>query len=171
MIVQDNKPIEKTIGMVVSEREANYYDDSDFYATYWDKETQSFVEIEWGTTRFACIGNGYYVTVDAPADLINYYHNVRNAADIERDLYLKSVNVNVGDTVECTEGRKWKGKFGVVKFRGRNKYDYGRSEIVGIKIEGVDKLVYRNVYDVKKVSDYVRGEATKNFDLQKPEWL
>lgn len=41
-------------GCVVAEREANYHDDSDFYATYYDRETGTFKEVCFASTRGWC---------------------------------------------------------------------------------------------------------------------
>ncbi len=55
-----------TVGLVLSEREANYYDDSDFYATVWNLEKGEPQEVIWGTTRGAMgPSHGYNCVVDA----------------------------------------------------------------------------------------------------------
>lgn len=58
----------KYVGKVVSMREKNGYDDSDFYATAWDDEKQSFVEIEYATTRGWSYCNS--ADIDASPELI-----------------------------------------------------------------------------------------------------
>lgn len=55
-------------GCVISLRERNGYDDSDFFATYWDEESQSFQEIEYATTRGWSYPNN--ATVDATPEVL-----------------------------------------------------------------------------------------------------
>ena len=49
-------------GCVLALREHNGFDDSDYYALVYDKENDSFYEVEYATTRFACSS---YAVVDA----------------------------------------------------------------------------------------------------------
>jgi len=58
---------EFAIEYVVATRERNMYDDSDFFATYWDVERKAFVEIEYATTRAWSYEN--YAKVDAPEEI------------------------------------------------------------------------------------------------------
>lgn len=53
-------------GAVVSLREANYHDDSDFYATYWDGE--KFSEVCYASTRGWTYPNG--AAVDASPEIM-----------------------------------------------------------------------------------------------------
>lgn len=70
----DGKPAGDTIymthhGLCLSEREANFYDDSDFYMRVWDVETQSIKEICFASTRgwtYPCLGS----YVDATPEIV-----------------------------------------------------------------------------------------------------
>lgn len=51
---------ETHVGLCLWEREANYYDDSDFFMSVWDEESQSIKEIMFATTRgwsYPCMGS------------------------------------------------------------------------------------------------------------------
>jgi hypothetical protein len=158
-VVQNNKVIEKTVGMVVREWEKNGYDDSDFWCTYWDIDTQSFQSMEWGTTRCAAgPGYGYGCKVDAPADLMAYYAEV---CKLENAIYaqtLRAMTPQKGDKILVTGTKKWLGRAGEVKWVGKDQYAwgarYGRSTtlVYGVKIDGYDKLVYIHSWDFKITS-------------------
>lgn len=66
-------------GLCLREREANYYDDSDFYMLVWDEEAGEPKEIQFGTTRgwcYPCMGS----SVDATEEVREKYaawHNKR----------------------------------------------------------------------------------------------
>lgn len=60
-------------GLVVDDRERNFYDDSDFYAVVWDAEKGEPFTVEWGTTRFPTIGYGYGCAVDATPEVAAAY--------------------------------------------------------------------------------------------------
>jgi hypothetical protein len=75
-------------GMVVSEREMNGYDDSDFYATYWDGE--KFVETMVGTTRgwsYPCGSN-----IDAGPELMAQYEAHLKQRDRARRALVKRID-------------------------------------------------------------------------------
>lgn len=59
------------IGKVVSLRESNGYNDSDFYATYYDEEKDTFVTIEYATTRAWCYPNN--ASIDASPELMQKF--------------------------------------------------------------------------------------------------
>ncbi len=54
-------------GCVVSLREMNGYNDSDFYATYYDEATETFKQVCYGSTRGWCYPNG--AAVDATEEI------------------------------------------------------------------------------------------------------
>ena len=56
------------VGKTLSVREMNGYDDSDFYASYWDEESQSIKEIMYATTRFWTYPAN--AVIDATPDII-----------------------------------------------------------------------------------------------------
>ena len=57
-------------GCVLALREHNGFDDSDYYALVYDKEKDSFYEVEYATTRFACSS---YAVVDATPEIVELY--------------------------------------------------------------------------------------------------
>src|SRR5262245_9977840 len=59
------------VGCVVALREMNGYDDSDFYATYYDAEKGTFEEVMYGTTRGWSYPNG--AAVDAIPEIVALY--------------------------------------------------------------------------------------------------
>ena len=99
----------KVEGKVVNLREANYYDDSDFYATYWDVEKQEFVEYMYDTTRCAgLMGVWAPRTADAPADLMVQYGAHRKALDeVSR---IANKKFRSGETLKIVSGRKMVGE-------------------------------------------------------------
>lgn len=67
-------------GCVVKEREANFYHDSDFYATYWDAETGTFKETLFATTRgwcYPCLGT----SVDATPEIMAKWEQHQKAQE------------------------------------------------------------------------------------------
>lgn len=56
--------VESLKGVVLADREHNYYDDSDWYVLYWDVEHQAIREAGYRTTRGGGTDNNY-ATVDA----------------------------------------------------------------------------------------------------------
>lgn len=64
--------VEEYKGLCVAEREANYYDDSDFYMTVWDPVGKSAFEVCFATTRgwsYPCYGS----SVDASPEVLAEY--------------------------------------------------------------------------------------------------
>lgn len=94
-------------GLVVATRERNMHDDSDFLATYWDTETNSWVEYEYATTRAYTHDCG--ASVDAPKELSEKWHNYCKVSELHRK-YLKEVieaaTPAVGKRVIVKRGRK-----------------------------------------------------------------
>lgn len=144
----------ETIGTTLHEREMNGYDDSDFYAVYWNSEKGCPEEIMVWTTRFASIGCENY-KIDA-TDEIRAIYNAWKEAKIEKE-YLarkeaKAKEPHKGDTVRVNSlSKKWNGFVGEVKWIGQNSYSHFPDIRVGIKIEGIDKLVYVKFEAVEKI--------------------
>ena len=61
-------------GCVISKREYNGYDDSDFFATYWDEGSKEPKEIEYSTTRAGSCGSA---TIDATPEVLALYRQWR----------------------------------------------------------------------------------------------
>lgn len=99
----------KVEGKVVNVREANYYDDSDFYATYWDEGKQEFVEYMYHTTRCAgLMGVWAPRNPDAPADLMAKYQDFLGVqAELQR---IQSKKFRHGEMLIVARGRKFVGE-------------------------------------------------------------
>jgi hypothetical protein len=155
---------------VILEREANGYDDSDFFALVWDEETQICKEVQTGTTRFAW---NEYVTVDATDEVIekarNYYQNEYEKAKqeiFEATLKAQKSMINMGDDVVVTKGRKApKGVVGrVEKFRF-NMYqpDNTQLSIQTVKGEWYDTYIknVERVVDEEKIWVCINAHTMK----------
>jgi ribosomal protein S12 len=95
------------VGRVVSLRERNGYDDSDFYATVWDDTTDSPKEIEYASTRGWTYPNG--ATVDAPEEIKAKYAAWKRQKAIEatlRDNREKAATVAENKPCKVVKGRK-----------------------------------------------------------------
>lgn len=100
-------------GLVISERECNMHDDSDFFCTVWNPETGTAEEIMWGTTRGA-MGPmyGYNCKVDAEQWVLEAYARWKSREDALHHgrVAIRLSELNwlryVGDVVEVVAGRK-----------------------------------------------------------------
>ena len=112
------------VGLCVAEREMNGYNDSDFYMTVYEPETNSFKEIEFATTRgwsYPCLTS----RVDASPEIMEKYKQYLEQLRKERIVAfeaLKAKNPTKGKTVKVIRGRKHKDKVGVIFWRGVNKF-------------------------------------------------
>jgi hypothetical protein len=107
-------------GMTVAIREENGYNDSDWIATYWDGE--KFVEDLCGTTRFAF---PISACIDAPENIMKLWtaERKRRADEHHRRVLEQIANdPTPGKRVEIVGGKKYKGKIGVIYWRGFNKF-------------------------------------------------
>jgi hypothetical protein len=123
------------VGCVVTTRERNGYDDSDFYAIYWDPEAKRLNEVEYATTRFATDGNSAYADAkDGPywdeiqAWLRNFNVKQIREAEIARwqqEAYYSCLPQK-GAKVKVVKGRKVpKGTEGIVFWTGeRQRYGW-----------------------------------------------
>lgn len=101
----------ETRGYVLSEREHNGYDDSDFFATVWMPEQGRAVEIMWGTTRGAMTcAHGFNAIVDATPEVRAQYDAWRareRRRDIAHEAALRLTDVAaIGNVVRVVKGRK-----------------------------------------------------------------
>lgn len=127
-------------GAVVSMREMNGYDDSDFYATYYDADAKEFKEACYATTR----GWTYpaRAVVDASPEILALYE-AKQAADrakakAERDAVIAATpTVGKNVVVSLKSGKnKWvDGKVCEVYWYGKDAYSDGYR--VGVKVDGV----------------------------------
>jgi len=151
------------VGRVISKREMNGYDDSDFYA-YVQKDDGTFAEIQYATTR----GWTYLNTagVDATPEVIDAYTVWRqelqdslNATIVEFD---KRV-VQVGDDVKVEGGRKYDGRSGTVGWVGVDRYKTNRWSTryrVGIDPDDGDRFfVPLDYVKVQVDGEWVQGEG------------
>lgn len=153
-------------GFVLDTREANGYNDSDFFATVWDEKTQSVREIEDGTTRFAAPSRYHKadaspeIVAKAKAWLVETYLPPLIKSKLQRE----AAKVQKDNVVVVVRGRKVPvGTSGVVKWVGRDAFQrpsrYGnalgihlfneREWRVGIKVAGQDKLIYTSMANVE----------------------
>lgn len=126
-------------GCVVATREANYYDDSDFYATYYDADTDSFKEVCYASTR----GWTYaaFAGVDATPEVAAKYAAFKAAelaAYVADRAAVAALIPTAGKRVVMSFMRG-KNKFldgvnGVVFWYGENKF--GRGNRVGVDVDG-----------------------------------
>lgn len=138
-------------GRVLSTYERNHYDDSDFYAVYWDEESQSVQEKEIGSTRGAA---GWpYNVYDLPHDADE--ETVAKAEAYLRRVYAQAradvLNAEAkvpekGRRVRLTRDVKFHGDVyaegteGVVFWHGLDRYKTSRwtsAYRVGIEADGV----------------------------------
>lgn len=113
------------VGAVLALREANYYDDSDFYAYVWDGER--IAEVCYNTTRAGMDGRATVDATDAVKDAANGYI-VRECRRILRidDAERAKDAVVVGREVTINRGRKYpKGTTGIVKRVWERRSAYG----------------------------------------------
>jgi hypothetical protein len=100
-------------GLVISERECNMHDDSDFYATIWNTDEGCAEEIMWGTTRGA-MGPmyGYNCQVDAEPWVLDAYARWKARDDVRHAglVAIRLAELNwlrfAGDVVKVVRGRK-----------------------------------------------------------------
>jgi hypothetical protein len=144
MIIDNGTVIEGSIGTTVCHREANYYDDSDFYGTYYDRNSDEFKEVMYDTTRFAGGGN---VIVDASEEIMTMYYRRKEVMGIKEMIHRQYAHANIPDVnkeVKVISGKKYFGRSGKVFWKGANKFrtyyrngynkpDSPENQVVGIE--------------------------------------
>lgn len=164
-------------GAVLTTRERNYRDDSDFYAVVWDEAAQDLKTVEYATTRGWTYNNG--ATVDATPEVR------KKAADAlfpwALDLFFdrevaKLAKIEPGVRVRNKTARKApKGAEGVVFWKGPNKFrPYYRGvnpEMrIGVRLDDGTKFFtapgcVEPIYDVFDIDlDAVRKRAREYAD-------
>lgn len=112
------------VGLCISDREHNGYDDSDFYMMIWDNEKECPEEIMFATTRgwtYPCYGS----SPDATPEILEKYRLYCEKRDAERKNHyacLKNAEPVEGKIVEVITGKKHFGKTGFIFWRGANKF-------------------------------------------------
>lgn len=152
------------IGMIVSERERNMHDDSDFFATWYDKDTDTFGEEMTGSTRGWTYFNGS--SIDADAETMAAYQENRKRAEEAGRKYREAKEVEAEDKVPSlgkevrvkskrskvpfgTEGRVF--FFGESNYKQPNYYANPRGGFLFTKSEKI----------VNNLRDYRVGIETK----------
>ena len=114
-------------GATVSMREMNGYDDSDFYATYYDAESDSFKEVMYGTTRGWTYAAG--AVIDATPEVRAKYDAmleaervVANALRAAREAALPKPGRTVKVVAKRGKVGKFNGKVGKVFWYGVDKF-------------------------------------------------
>jgi hypothetical protein len=135
-------------GCVVNLREYNGYDDSDFYAVYWDEESGSFKETCYASTRGWTYPCG--AAIDASPELIEKYRAYEKAltlAYFEAKAAVENAKPKVGKTVKVIRSVRGKaalkgGETGKVFWYGVDSFSrsYNPGYRVGIELEGGRKV-------------------------------
>lgn len=146
-------------GAVLTTREENYYDDSDFYAVVWDEETQSVKKVYYDTTR--CYQYGF-ATVDATPEVEQkarkwLYRWALAVAlnEAERKAISPEKGREVVVKLDFTKSQKHFGKVGKVLWKGEIAFDkYGRDNTVRIKFLPNDgsKSVYLSAFQAETLN-------------------
>jgi len=131
-------------GLCVAQREMNGYNDSDFYMTVYEPETDSFKEICFATTRawsYPCFAS----KVDAPPEIMQKYEqHLREIQEQKCRLIEKQLadDPSKDKMVEVIRGRKHKGKVGLVFWRGVNKFKsrYCDKNLLSNQVVGIEQV-------------------------------
>ena len=134
------------VGAVLSLREMNGYNDSDFYAGVWDSESEEIKSVQYATTRGWTYANG--AVCDATDEVIEAarQHQMAKLENVIRNAEIsKAQEARVGRAVEVVKGRKIaKGITGRVFWRGPDRFRksrYGSSpNRVGIETKVGDRV-------------------------------
>lgn len=138
------------VGLVLSLRERNGYDDSDFYALVWNPEKGAPEEIEYASTRGWTYPNG--AAVDATPEVqaaYQAYLDARHAEYVARVNAEEAKKPTKGKTVKVVRGRKVKpGIVGRVFWFGicHNKFSGRDEKRVGIETAAGEKIFLKADY-------------------------
>jgi catechol 2,3-dioxygenase-like lactoylglutathione lyase family enzyme len=148
-------------GCVLGLREANYHDDSDFYAIVWDEEQGCVREINDGTTR-AYAPSKYHradATDEVRAKARAWYANNANVREAARNrLNRLAAAVRINDEVKVVKGRKIaKGTVGEVFWFGADGFRHGAYRI-GLRLADGSR-VYTALENVAKVNVVLPTDA------------
>ena len=151
------------VGLVISKREANYSDDSDFYATVWNPAINAPEEVQYATTRGWTYANG--AVVDATPEVRAAYEvwRLRQAyvAQLREDLELAKSPAK-GKTCVVVKGRKI-AKGQTVACLSEPKVSYfKRTETTSILVKLADNtMVHTNVknLEVQGHGQYLHTDA------------
>lgn len=118
-------------GKVLTTRERNYHDDSDFYAVVWDEVEGRLTTYEYATTRFAGSGSaGEDATPEVLAKASEWLREWALSRWREAN-EAQSLRVKPDREVEVFRGRKVPiGTCGIVEWIGEGRYGRDRARIV-----------------------------------------
>ena len=129
-------------GCVISLREMNGYDDSDFYATYYEPESGEFKETLYASTRGWTYPCG--AVVDATPEVLEKwraYCKARNEAYYAKVAAAEAAKPTKGKTVKVIRPVRGKaalkgGETGKVFWYGEDKFSrYSKAYRVGVELE------------------------------------
>jgi len=132
------------VGQVISLRERNGYDDSDYYALVWNAEKGAPEEIEYASTRGWTYPNG--AAVDATPEVLAAYeaYQAKRRAEWEAARAAEEAKKPTkGKRVKVVRGRKVpQGTIGQVFWYGEvaKRYGYGTEHRVGIVKDNGEKI-------------------------------
>lgn len=139
-------------GCVVSLREMNGYDDSDFYATVYDAAEDKFKEVCYASTRGWTYPNN--AVIDASAEVMEKYAaHLAYLAEGYKALKaeMDGKKVSVGDKVKVVGGRKVPlGTIGYVASIADNPYDPKNPKVA---IQANNCLMYTYMKNLLKIKD------------------
>jgi hypothetical protein len=130
------------VGRCIQDREMNGYNDSDWYMTVYEPETDSFNEILFATTRgwtYPAMGSKPDATPEVIAKWESYQRRLAEKSQAIRET-IETMTPDVGKTVEVIKGRKVpKGLVGVVFWVGAGtkytpNYGYSRHQRVANRL-------------------------------------
>lgn len=163
---------ESYVGHVLGKREANGYDDSDFYATVWNGER--LTEVIYASTRGWTYHNGAVVdaTPEIKAAALAWYRERLTALRIESAKH-EATQPKVGRRVHTIKGKPVTGE---VRWLGVDKYKSTRYITVmrvGIRVQGDSKLHFTGFDNVEVVNPKPRPESEIRAECQhvpEPNW-
>jgi hypothetical protein len=150
--------VDKFHGKVLSQREMNGYDDSDFYATVWDDEKDAPREIVYASTRGWTYSCG--CTIDATDEVFAKYDAWVVALKDEWTIYRGEIDKRIpqrGKTARSTTVRgKAKGFKGLITLVTDSKFSRGKV----IRLTNLDGI-----------STYVEADKCEIWDDESESWL
>lgn len=158
------------VGAVLSLREMNGYDDSDFYASVWDEAEGRVKEVEYASTRGWTYLNG--ASIDATPEVrakAAAWYAARRLEALKAEAAEKARTPAVGKLAKVVRGRKVaKGTEGTIIWVGEGKY-YGpipRYRSAAWSTKGALRV------GLKDAAGTVHWTAASNVEVTDPEeWV
>lgn len=157
-------------GCVLSEREHNGYDDSDFYATYWDRKEEKVKTVMFATTRGGC-GAAYATSVDATDEIIELaavYRKEQNRRRAVRQTWeRRQKNVYLAILLQLTRSQ-------IIKLRAAypdvNKVVSGGGAAFSYPVDSVEFVACIKLLETRK-NDRFRSDFRRSMANQIHDWL